>query len=528
MAYYLTGTKAAAHDSVIAQFLCDSEPGAAVVAGTGSWTSWGARDENPRYQPLERELAPGNVHELNLRWAFAFPGATRARSQPAVTPSMTYVGSQDGTVYALDTSTGCIYWTFRADTEVRGAVHLHHDSVSGAHMLLFGDFKANAYAIDADSGELLWRTRVHDHPLATITGSVIADEERVYVPVSSSEVVPAGRPDYPCCTFRGALVAINLDDGAIAWRTFTTSEPVGTGRNSAGADQFGPSGAPIWSSPTLDRKRKLVVATTGQNYSSPATGTSDAVIAFDTVSGEIRWVTQLTENDAWNGACVRKTANCPKEDGPDFDIGVSAILTQSPAGKDLLLVGQKSGLVHALDPDEDGSVLWRQRVGSGGTMGGVHWGMSSDGKRLFVGVSDSPSNNAYKVGKARPGLYALDLASGDFLWRSPLPDTCPADLKFLCWPGISAAVSSSPGLVFAGSLDGKLRAFDASTGEILWTYDTHRSFDTVNGIAGRGGAIEADGPVIANGQLFVTSGYDKWAEIPGNVLLAFDLPGRSK
>ena len=436
---------------------------------------------------------------------------------------MTYIGSQAGTVYALDTHTGCVYWTFQADTEVRGAIHQQRNPDTGKRTLVFGDFKANAYAVDADSGALLWKIRVHEHPLATVTGSVIADDDTVFVPVSSTEVVPAGSPDYPCCTFRGALVGINLDDGSIAWRTYTTPPPIGTGKNSAGADQFGPSGAPIWSSPTLDRKRNLVIATTGQNYSSPATGTSDAVIAMDTETGEIRWVSQVTKDDAWNGACVRKTANCPKENGPDFDIGASAVLAESVTGKDLLLIGQKSGLVYALDPDQDGKILWTRRVGSGGTMGGVHWGMSSDGERLYVGVSDLPTRNPYIEGDPQPGLHALDPISGDVVWRNTLPDTCPANLKFLCWPGISAAVSSSPGLVFAGSLDGKLRAFDVDNGDILWTYDTHRKVTTVNGVDGFGGAIEADGPVIANGQLFVTSGYDKWAELPGNVLLVFAL-----
>ena len=521
VAYYVTGKTVETNYQVAEQFFCEIEFPAAIDEDTGSWTSWGGQNHNQRFQAKEQVLNPDNVQNLELKWAFAFPGATRARSQPTVTATVTYIGSQEGIVYALDTNTGCVHWTFQADAEVRGAIQLQINRGTGKRALLFGDFIANAYSIDATSGELLWKTHVHEHPLATITGSIVADEHHAYVPVSSSEVVPAARSDYPCCTFRGALVAINLDDGAIAWRTYTTPEPVSTGKNSAGADRFGPSGAPIWSTPTLDTKRKLVIATTGQNYSSPATGTSDAIIAMDTASGEIQWISQLLANDAWNGGCSRRTANCPEEDGPDFDIGVSAILTTTRADKELLLVGAKSGLVYALDPEQEGKILWTQRVGSGGTMGGVHWGMSSNGHRLYVGISDLPTNNRYKEGDPFPGLHALDPASGEFLWRNTLPNTCPADLKFFCWPGISAAVSSSPGLVFAGGLDGILRAFDAENGDILWTYNTHRTFTTVNGVEGFGGAIEADGPVIANGQLFVTSGYDKWAELPGNVLLVF-------
>jgi polyvinyl alcohol dehydrogenase (cytochrome) len=520
VAYFLTGKTTDSKKTDLTPHFC----AAGVVAPDGAdWSNWGGAG-NRRFQAEEQLLNRDNVKNLALKWAFAFPQSTRVRSQPTVTAAMTYIGSQDGTVYALDTDTGCIHWTFQGDVESRGAIQLHIDPGNGKRTLLFGDLRANVYSVDASTGELLWKTRVHEHPFAAVTGSVVADEDKVYVPVSSLEVVPAAQVDYPCCTFRGALVAINLSDGTIAWKTYTTSEPLLRGKSSAGADQFGPSGAPIWSSPTLDKKRNLVIATTGQNYSSPATGTSDAVIALDTASGKIQWVSQVTKNDAWNGACSRKTPNCPEEDGPDFDIGASAILITTRDNKDLLLVGQKSGLVYALDPDQKGKILWTRRVGRGGTMGGVHWGMSSDGDRLYVGISDLDTNNAYIVGEPHPGLHALDPLSGEFLWRSPLPNICPSELKFRCDPGISAAVSSSPGLVFAGGMDGMLRAFDANNGGVLWSYDTRRSYTSVNGIEGKGGSIEADGPVIVNGELFVTSGYDKWAEVPGNVLLVFSLP----
>lgn len=523
VAYYLTGKTPQASKPAAAPLLCPSSIPRDTELARGDWTSWGGKGHGKRFQGSEKILNPDNVKDLKLRWAFAFPDATRVRSQPTVTDKVTYIGSQAGMVYALDTDTGCMYWTFQADSEVRGAIALHEDPASGARTLLFGDFKANAYAVDAVSGKALWKVRVHDHELATITGSVTADRSQVYVPISSSEVVPAGSATYPCCTFRGAIVALNIIDGAIAWRTFTTEEPTLRGKNSAGAKQFGPSGAPIWSSPTLDYKRGLVIATTGQNYSSPATGTSDAVIAMDRANGKVKWVSQVTANDAWNGACVRKTANCPKENGPDFDIGASAILVQTRQGRDILLVGQKSGLVYGLDPDQEGKILWRQRVGSGGTMGGVHWGMSSDGERLYVGVSDLPTRNPYAEGEPHPGVNALDPVNGAFIWRTPAPNTCPDGLKFMCFPGISAAVSSSPGLVFSGGLDGVLRALDARSGAVLWSFETRRTFSAVNGAVATGGAIEADGPIIAHGKVFATSGYDKWAESPGNALLVFGL-----
>lgn len=524
VAYYLTGKQVEDNKKQREQFLCKAGPQAAKPGTQARWTGWGGAQGNQRFQAQETILNPDNVNGLKLKWAFGFPETTRVRSQPTVTASFVYIGSQEGTVYALDADTGCIHWTFDAGTEVRGAIKLHAHHTDGRSILVFGDTKANAYSLDASTGQMLWKTKVHEHILATVTGSVNADQDKVYVPVSSSEVVPAGRSEYECCTFRGSLVALNLIDGSIAWQTYTTPEPIATGKNSAGANNFGPSGAPIWSSPMLDSKRNLIIATTGQNYSSPATGTSDAVIAMDTDTGKVRWVTQVWENDAWNGGCSRKTANCPKEDGPDFDIGTGVILIDTAHDKQLLLVGQKSGLVFALDPDQNGKILWQKRVGSGGTMGGVHWGMSSDGDRLYVGVSDLPTRNPYTKGEPKPGLNALDPATGELLWHLPMPNDCPAETKFRCYPGISAAVSSSPGLVFAGGMDGMLRAVDANNGEVLWEQNTYQPYTTVNGVDGKGGSIEADGPVIANGQVYITSGYDKWAEMPGNVLLVFALP----
>lgn len=521
VAYFITGKTVDQEGPDLSPYFCEQDKPEAIPETMSAWMNWGGQHGNRRFQSNESVLTPANIEGLKLKWAFGFPKTTRVRSQPTVTEAATYIGSQDGTVYALDTDSGCIHWTFSADTEVRGAIQLQQ--TKGKSLLLFGDFKANAYALDANDGTLQWKTKIHDHPLATVTGSVVADDNKVYVPVSSSEVVPAASPSYDCCTFRGALVAVNLSDGSIAWRTYTTPEPELMGENSVGAKKYGPSGAPIWSSPTLDSQRNQILVTTGQNYSSPATGTSDAVIAINADTGEMEWISQVTENDAWNGACSRKTENCPEEDGPDFDLGASAILVTTETGKDWILAGQKSGLVYGMDPDQDGKIVWQQRVGSGGTMGGVHWGMSSDHERLYVGISDLPTRNPYAEGEPRPGLYALAPDSGDFLWRHPLANTCGENLTFVCYPGISAAVSSSPGLVFAGSLDGVVRAFDASSGEVLWTYNTIRSYETVNGIEGQGGSIEADGPVVVDGKLFVTSGYDKWAEAPGNVLLVFEL-----
>lgn len=525
VALYLSG-KAFSGDASgpdFSKFACTNSDAEVNAPSRVLWNGWGGELDNRRHQAAESKLTRDNIHKLELEWAFAFPQTTRVRSQPVVTPEMIFIGSQEGTVFAINTTSGCLHWTFQADGEVRGAIHVETDTSGNTKSLLFGDFVANAYSINAKTGALNWKTKVSSHPLASLTGSVSAADGLAYVPVSSSEVISAARPDYNCCSFRGSIVALDTETGAIRWTRYTTDKPVRREKNSVGVYQYGPSGAPVWSRPAVDTKRGLLYVTTGQNYSSPATGTSDAVIAMDLKTGDIRWVTQVTENDAWNGACVRKTPNCPKEDGPDFDIGSGAMLVTRKDGKDLVLIGQKSGMVYAMDPDHDGRIVWKQRVGRGGTMGGVHWGLSSDGETVFAGVSDLPTRNPYTVGDPFPGVHGLDIDTGEFKWRKVLPNVCPKDIKFTCFPGVSAAVASSPGLVYAGGLDGMLRIYDAGNGDILWEHNSHRQYDTVNGVPGMGGAIEADGPVVADGRLYVSSGYDKWGEIPGNVLLVFSL-----
>jgi len=520
VAEFLTGKKITESNNNVTTYTCKSIGiDSPEVITELAWNGWGGKTGNRRHQDSDTGISPENVADLKLKWAFAFPDATRVRSQPTITQNMVYIGSQAGIVYALDAKTGCVQWEYLAKAEVRGALFLQQDT------LLFGDLDGNAYALDALSGDLKWRTKVHDNPLAVVTGSVIADENKVYVPVSSLEIILAARVEYECCSFRGAVVAIDIKSGEKVWTTYTTDVPKPTYKTSAGTQQHGPSGAPVWSGPTLDIKRNLLYATTGQNYSTPANGNSDAVLAMDLNSGEIKWVTQVTKGDAWNGACSRKTPNCPKENGPDFDIGASAMLTGPVNGKQLLIIGQKSGMVYALDPDAKGKIIWQQRVGSGGTMGGVHWGMSTDNQNVYVGVSDLPTNNPYIVGDPHPGLHGLDLKTGKFKWRTSLPNVCPKGGKFLCFPGISAAVSSSANLVYAGSLDGLFRIFSAANGEILWEFDTKQAVKSINDVKGFGGSIESDGAVIANGNVFITSGYDKWGESPGNLLMVFSVDG---
>ena len=496
--------------------------GRLALSGPPLWNRWGNGLENQRYQPAARGgITPATVGKLELKWAFGFADAARARSQPAVTAEAIFTGSQSGRVYALDTASGCIWWTFDAAAEVRSAPTLGTDAKGRINALYFGDFNANVYAVNPRTGALLWKTSVQDHPQGTQTGSLTLHDGRLFVPMSSTEIVNAYDNGYACCKFRGGITALDARTGKPLWRMHTTEPPVETGRNAVGTPSFGPSGAPVWSTPTVDVKRGLLYFGTGENYSSPANGMSDAIIALDLSTGAVRWVRQTIAGDAWNAACLKagSLANCPKEDGPDFDFGAPPILAKLANGKDILLAGQKSGMIFGLDPDADGKILWEARAGMGGFNGGVHWGMATAGPTLFVGIADTPGNKG-AVGPRRNGLHAYRSETGEALWSVLEKPTC-ATGGFQCDTALSAPVTLTDGIVFAGAHNGLLRAYSSRDGRLLWSTDTRRKFATVNGVAAIGGSIDSAGPVVAGGRLIVNSGYDKFGEIPGNVLLVF-------
>ena len=308
--------------------------------------------------------------------------------------------------------------------------------------------------------------------------------------------------------------------------------PKRTGTTRVGTPTFGPSGAGIWSAATIDARRGVLYLTTGDNYSQPATKTSDAVMALQIKTGKIVWSQQVLPGDAYNSACGDKTAaNCPVDSGPDYDFGSSALLVRTPAGRDLLVAGQKSGVVWALDPEQKGKIVWQTRVGKGGVNGGVQWGMASDGQKIYAATGDSVKTSAggtraaALVGNADydpaagGGLTALRIADGSKAWfAEPAPCSPP---RAGCSPAQEAAVTMIPGVVFSGSLDGHMRAFDAEDGKVLWDFDTVRSFSTVNGVAAQGGSLDGAGPVISGGMIFINSGYPRNGGMAGNVLLAF-------
>lgn len=345
------------------------------------------------------------------------------------------------------------------------------------------------------------------------------------MPISSLEVIPAADPAYACCTFRGSVLALDARTGDQLWRHYTIpEEPKEVGKTSIGTPVLAPSGAPTWTSPTVDQKRDLIYVGTGENYSSPAEGNSDAIIAINMSTGERAWTRQSTSGDAWNVACMMKdNPNCPTEDGPDFDHGSSILLVPIEEGQDILLAGHKNGTIFGLDPDNDAALLWETKVGRGSIQGGVHFGMAADGTTLYAPINDmnNTRNGDYLDPElARPGVHAIDAASGEVLWSRVQDNVCYPEAEF-CDPGISAPVTAMPGAVIAGHLDGFVRAYSQKDGNLLWTFDSRPEIAGINGITGYGGSMSGAGAAIANGHIVINSGYGLYNHEAGNLLLVF-------
>jgi polyvinyl alcohol dehydrogenase (cytochrome) len=498
------------------------------ATGVGNWSGWSPTSDNARFQTPAAGLIAADVPSLRLKWAFGFPDDVTAFGAPAVVNGTVFVGSAAGTIHALDLQTGCIHWMFQANGPVRSTTVAVRQGSSYA--LVFGDQIGWVYSLDAKSGRLNWKKRIEAHEATRLTGSPAVHDGVVFVPAASWEETRAIDPQYRCCTFRGSVTALRVSDGTVVWKTFLVDTPAKTGVTKAGVDQFGPSGAGVWSAPTVDTKRGVLYVTSGDNYSYPATKTSDAVLALNMKTGRIVWSQQTTANDVYNSACGGGGVNCPPSNGPDHDFGSSALLLKLPSGQEMLFAGQKSGMVYALDPDQQGKIVWQTRVGRGSTNGGVQWGMASDGTNVYAAVSDvvrppgggvgpAPIGNARLDPVQGGGLTALRLVDGAKVWNVPGTPCNPP--RAGCSPAQPAAVTAIPGVLFSGSMDGHLRAFAAADGKLLWDADTAKPFDTVNGVKATGGSLDGAGPVVSNGVVLVNSGYPRFGGMPGNVLLAF-------
>src|SRR6266850_2654817 len=501
---------------------CHAAPTAMSNPAAGQhWNGWGPDVTNTRSQPAPQAgLTAAQVPNLKLKWAFGIHGATQARSQPAVAGGRIFLGSEPGTVFALDARTGCTYWTFRAQAGVRTAISIGpYKNARGAsgYAVYFADGKANAYAVDATTGRQIWVRKVDEHPAARATGAPVLHAGRLYVPLSGvSEETSAAKPDYQCCTFRGSVTALDANTGDIVWKAYTVHEPKPRGKSTTGAQLWGPAGAAVWSSPTIDTKRGAIYVATGNSYADPPQPTSDAVVAFDLKTGKMLWSSQVTPKDVWILGCGGRgqapNPNCPEEVGPDFDFSASPILTNLPNRRDIIVVPQKSGVAYGLDPDKKGEQVWQYRAGRGSAIGGV-WGSAVDAQQAYIAVA----------GYLTPdpgGLHAVRLDTGERVWYTPpRPALCGTGQG--CSTAQSAALTVIPGVVFSGSADGGMRGYSTSDGSIIWEFDTNRSFEAINGVTAKGGSFDGPGVVVVGGMLYATSGDGGLVGRPGNVLLAF-------
>jgi len=483
------------------------------------WNGWGNSPSNSSSQSAAAAaLTVAQVKSLKLKWAYGFPDSFSAWSQPVVVSHRVFIGSQAGVFYSLEAATGCTYWQFKADGGIRAAASIVvFDTVAqkrtkATYGVLFGDMTGRVYALNADSGELLWKVRVESHPLARITGSPVAFSGRYFVPMSGVEEVDGASS---CCTFRGSLSALDIATGKILWKTHTipTEPKLLRGTSKEGQPIWGPSGSAVWTPPLIDEKRGLVYAGTSDSYTGPAVN-SDAIIAFDMESGAMRWSKQLTPDDVLIRGCESQAgARCHFEGGPNFDIGSPPMLV-TVKGKDLIVVGQKSGVAYALDPERQGAVVWKYRAGEGGINGGIVWGSASLGTIAYFPVSDITSAK-------QGGLHAVDVATGAPRWvAEPQPPLC-GQVRYGCSAAQPVGISVFPGVLFAGSVDGGFRAYSSEDGALLWQYDTNKDFTTVNEVVANGGSLIGSGPTIVDGMVFVNSGYGMNGGRAGNVLLAF-------
>lgn len=515
VAEYLTGKTVGADVKVDPSIGRCVNPTPLTSLSTGpSWNGWSADAANThavtaRVGGITAEQLP----KLTLKWALGLPEATSAWAQPTVVGGRLFVGSQNGTVYSLDAKTGCVAWIYTAQGGVRGSVSVGpRPGAPGKFSAYFSDQKGYAYAVDARTGAEVWSVQVDTHPLVRLTGSPALHGNRLYVPTSSYEEVGKSAT-YNCCTFRGAIVALDVATGKTIWRAYPIPEaPVLMGKRPDGGESWGPSGGAIWSAPTVDAKRGLIYAGVGNTYSgSGSQPATDAIVAFDLKTGAMKWAKQLEPGDVYG--CRNGEPNCGTQQGPDFDFGASPVIARLPGGKDIIVAGQKSGMAFGLDPDDGGKVVWQYRSGQGGSLGGIEWGVATDGEHAYLPVADQNRPNP-------GGLHAVKLGTGERAWFAPpVQELLCGQRSRLCNAAQSAAITVIPGAVLSGAFDGGLRAYSTKDGSVIWQYDTNREFLTVNGVRARGASLNGPAPVVVGGMMYVNSG--DYRARPGNVLLAF-------
>lgn len=481
-------------------------------------------------------LTTAQMGNMELAWAIAFPDSTTMRSQGAVVgKNLFYPATDVGKVYAfdLDGEKPCVQWVYTTPggAPLRTSV-AYGVLADGTPLLVFSGLDSTVHAVDPRTGKALWTKPVGSYSYSMTTGTPSILKDRVIVPVAQFEIMVAADNKYECCTNHGYVLSLDPKTGAQQWRYDTMPEATKVRDRGDGQPLLGPSGAPIWNSPVVDEKRGLIFFGTGESNSPPAHKNTNAIIAINLKDGKEKWSFHATPSDIFNSGCGLKSnpklLNCtsaPETVFRDVDFGASVILGKSSDGKDLLYAGQKSGSVWAFNPDT-GKVVWRKALGTGSPLGGVHWGIAYDDNTLFAPISivGVPIPGEWDGDPSiKPGLYALDGKTGKIKWQfnpEPPAGSTPNPRGF-AGGRFSTAPAVIDGAVVAAALDGTLFVIDKKTGKLLWSYKTAQEYEGVNGVKGKGGAIDSNSITAANGLLLVNSGYGMFGQAGGNVLLAF-------
>jgi polyvinyl alcohol dehydrogenase (cytochrome) len=480
------------------------------LAAAPSWTGWGPGTSNARFQAASAaRLTPADVPKLKLKWAFGIPGGGVMSSQPTVALGRVFVAGDNRVVYAMDAKTGCAHWAYHADTSGRFApvVAPIAGHAGSRYAVYFVTGPGTAHAVDAQDGTLLWKTEIKG--LHSVNASSTYHDGRLYIPFAGTETFAGGNPTYECCKSRGGVASLDSNTGRVIWKMDSIPEPLKKlGEKPNGQAIWGLAGASVWNAPTVDAKRRVVYVGTGNAYGPIAADTSDAILALSMDTGRIVWSHQEFKGDSFMLGCGPKSApggNCPETLGPDWDFGGGSVMLQTLAsGRDVLVAAGKGGIAIALDPDANGRVLWRTQLFDGAPP-------SPLGLVLFGGTADG-THAYFPLQQPGGGLVAVRLDNGAIAWNANVD----ADRR-----GQSGAATSIPGIVFTGGWDGMLRAVDAK-GKVIWVFSAAQSFQTINGVPAKGGALAVTGPSIADGMVYLGAGYIGIQQgAPGNVLLAF-------
>lgn len=496
------------------------------------------RQNTRRLTAKQAGLTTAQLSNMELAWALAFPGASTMRAQPAVVGTTLFLPVADAaTLYAIDVSRPdkpCVHWTYSTPDKVALRTSAAYGVLAdGRPVIAVAAIDTHVYLLDARTGKLLWRQKVGTFSWSMTTGTPVVLKNRIIVPVSQYEISVAGSNNQVCCNNHGYVLSLDPKDGSQQWRYDTMEDAKPLRDRGDGKFVYGPSGAPIWNSPSVDEARGLIYFGTGEANSPPVSVNTDAIIAIGLNDGKERWSMQATKRDIFTSGCAptprKDQLNCFGDTVfRDVDFGASMIRAKLNHGTEIILGGQKSGTVWALEP-LTGKLLWRKHLGTGGPLGGIHWGIAFADDTVYAPITfigRKTPGEPVNPEDFNPGIYAINALDGAVKWNYAAKPDCSGERQKklpTCsrHAGFSTAPSIIDGAVIAAGLDGRLYVFDKDTGKLLWTYDTLRSYQGINGVAGEGGAIDAASISAANGLLLVNSGYGMFGQKAGNVLLAF-------